>query len=292
MSSSFRFGRLLGVTIGAVGLMGTTAFADPLNEKALAIDASNGWRYYPAVQYGEVVGLLAEQLDDGASYGAYSTLWHQRLADDTWATAGYKGPASEAALVLASGNPGLSFGKALLPGVVNESCNGVATTTFEQLESGLSVNDPLMLIANEFTPEEIELLVFLGAEGAAGVSGMFVSQNDLTGATMPINVFLTDVTGFAQHAIDVADPSSTPPSLLCFPRSVTTTTEVPAPGSTWGVAGPNLCGDCTYTRAASVYTTTCSMSITCVSTCVTTGPVAGTMTRTAKSSNGTCPASP
>lgn len=281
--------RLAVLTLSLVGAIAQQAAATQIS--TLKIDGSDGWRYLPAVQNGALKGLLAEQAEGEGieGYTAYTVLWHSLNADGTWTTEGYKGSLEEAITVLTAGNQGLSFSKATLSGDVSP-CG--ATTTIDELpgfvvlEDGLAVTDPLSLIAGDLDPVTMEALVQLGAQGAVGVSGMAVAENDPTGQTPALADYLNEMRMLSENFLATDDPHVGTPMVWCFPSTTTTTLNVFT--GTPVVAGPNACGQCTYTGPAVTYTTECRTGWSCLVTCTTT-TTTGTATETKTAVGGVCP---
>jgi hypothetical protein len=264
--------------------------AQATENKTLAIDANNGWRYYPAVKDGAVIGLLCEQTT-GESPTGYSVLWHKRLSNGTWSTEGWKESVQSAAALITIGNGGVHFRKATLPSV--DEGGGCSTTSLNPVnpglihfEYGLAVSDPLAPIAPYLDPQTIESLVAAGASGAIGVSGMAVAGNDPSGLTVSLDMFLEDLRILSQNFVTNDDPllGQARPSCAYVVTVVTTVVNIGVPV----VSGPNLCGECKYTQQAVTYIDTCTTETNCLTECVVTTSTAPVVT-TAPAVNGQCP---
>jgi hypothetical protein len=279
--------------IGAVLSLCTPCRAESApTVSSLKSTIEDGWTLHPAMEASSLVGYLAQQVAGAAAPNGYTVVWFERQPDDSFSMKGYDG----LSLVAAAQKVEVGLGKTglfIYAEFANELYGGGGggdaepSATFTNMSSGLAVTDPLAPIANQLPPELMELVVQAGAQGATGLS---VSAVDNTNACNPkyklddtLKALIPQVEGIvASDGEDAPSPSVNAIFGCCWPTTTVTTFSTPA--GPWRSTNPTGTV-CNYSRPTTIWTITCSISITCVTTC--TSVVSGTGTQT-----GSCPGNP
>jgi len=252
--------------------------------------ADAGWRCHPATQNGQVVGFLLEQVQAATAPNAITVAWYNRSGDDFIMTYGWKDTtALEAAykITLDRGQVDLFEHSSLGYGV----SEAIATCDVEikvgvTVQSGLATDDPLQEIAATLTPDEMEFVVEIGANGAQTLSAKEV--NFVEGDDGSATVASKELLGLAQRVeADIAgsDGLAVAMSWFCWPGTYCRSSSVTGPCSLVGGFGNGSCSGCKYSCTVTTITACAYISIDC-----TVGPTTTTTTTTTR--NKSCPGDP
>lgn len=205
--------------------------------------SDSGWRFLPAVEDGQVVGFLAEHLHEPAGPNAFQVVWFERVGDEFVMSLGWTDASVlEAGLEVAvtqRANPTL-FGSSSLRTEMSDSlddgCGGIVghiqTPPGTEIQSGLSIHDPLQAVIDSIPPEFLDTFIELGAAGAIELTGQghqILIENSIP--TTAMSVFLLKFAEYFEIVI----------------ASTTTTTDIPIePDYAYGLGYSPRSEVCTY----------------------------------------------
>lgn len=277
-----------------VGLASASAQLAP-DVSRLAFATSHGWTFHPAMRDGRVVGFLASQNSGAVAPAGYSILWFSR-GPGGFSMQGYSGDslAGAARKAASASQAGTWFSRA----VFAEDLGGAdpePDAALTGMPRGLAEDDPLQTVAELLTPEMMQAFIETGvAAGAAELSAAEIDESSVLEPVSAMGAVLTSLASRAENLVgsDGRDLSAAtdPVAGLCIPWTTTTTMQTPA--GPWTSVNPSGT-PCVYSRPTTIWTITCSISITCVDTCTSTVTGTGTQTGTCPGNNsGFCPIVP
>lgn len=260
--------------------------------RAIVLEDESTWRFAPVVDGLNELGVIAHRQAGAIHSSDFAVVWFERV-DDGYKVYGCRTSHVRDACGAIAERTGFSDAGWQLTadeeGSSSSGCDDMLrfSRLFVELQSGISVEDPLASYALNLTGEGVELMVQMGAAGAHQLSGQLAG----TASHQPRPLFeqLDELLVYASAFSDSAGADLPPDGSWCIPRWVSYKL---AETSVWDPPFQCADGKCRYTGTRTVKTRTCKLQFDCTLQNCTDTVTTTSVEKLCLPVNGECPSTP
>jgi hypothetical protein len=152
---------------------------------AIQVQGEDDWTLNAAVLNGHVIGFLATHDPSTIPTGSFANIWFERQSDNSFTAAGNvaDSPTAVAARIELNKSAALFEQNELRdpsdPSAVTltQFFIGPSDVTLTPMNKGLAEDDSFQSIVDQLNPEQMEFIVWQGAQGAVSLSAMTIAVN-------------------------------------------------------------------------------------------------------------------
>lgn len=152
---------------------------------AIQVRGEDDWTLNAAVLNGHVIGFLATHDPSTIPTGSFANIWFERQSDNSFTAAGNMAdsPTAVAARIELNKSAALFEQNELRdpsdPSAVTLTpfFIGPSDVTLTPMNKGLAEDDSFQSIVDQLNPEQMEFIVWQGAQGAVSLSAMTIAVN-------------------------------------------------------------------------------------------------------------------
>ena len=152
---------------------------------AIQVRGEDDWTLNAAVLNGHVIGFLATHDPSTIPTGSFANIWFERQSDNSFTAAGNMAdsPTAVAARIELNKSAALFEQNELRdpsdPSAVTltQFFIGPSDVTLTPMNKGLAEDDSFQSIVDQLNPEQMEFIVWQGAQGAVSLSAMTIAVN-------------------------------------------------------------------------------------------------------------------